>query len=70
MNSTLTNYNYTLSNDALILKSKLEKYDHIIFHSGVFHADEILATAYLMLVYDWLGLSFPNGKERMSFLMK
>lgn len=65
MNTTaLTNYNYTLSNDALILKSKLEKYDHIIFHSGMFHADEILATAYLMLVHDWLGIPFPKWERK------
>ena len=63
MNTTALT-NYSLSNEALILKSKLEKYDHIIFHSGVFHADEIFASAYLMLVYDWLGLPFPKWERK------
>ena len=46
------------------LRDKLMKYKKIIFHSGVFHADEVYATAYLMILYDVFGLPVPKWERK------
>lgn len=46
------------------LRDKLMKYKKVIFHSGVFHADEVYATAYLMILYDFFGLPFPKWERK------
>lgn len=46
------------------LRDKLTKYNKIIFHAGAFHADEIFATAYLMIIYDWIWIPFPKFERK------
>lgn len=54
--------NLSVANSAL--HDQLMKYKKIIFHSGSFHADEIFATAYLMILYDFFGLTFPKWERK------
>lgn len=52
------------SNSTSALREQLMKYKKVVFHAGTFHADEVYATAYLMILYDFFGLPFPKWERK------
>ena len=55
---------FNFNGGSSILRDKLMKYKKVVFHAGTFHADEVYATAYLMILYDFFDLPFPKWERK------